>query len=37
MTKTPQKPRAKLREIWSFTVVFGRWSLFVGFGEVQRT
>ncbi len=29
--------KVKLREIWSFHIVVGKWSLFIGLGEVRRT
>lgn len=36
MSKTSKKPRARLREIWSFHIKIGRFSFFVGLGEVRR-
>ena len=37
MTKTSEAKAPRLRELWSIHVKLGRFSLFVGLGEVQRT
>ena len=37
MTETSQRKAPRLREVWSLHVKIGRWSLFVGLGEVRRT
>ena len=37
MKKEAKTSKTRLREIWSFHVEVGRFSLFVGLGEVRRT
>lgn len=35
--RDPRKPRYLLREIWSLHLAVGRFSVFIGIGEVSRT
>lgn len=37
MSRKTKLRTKSLREIWSLHIVIGRWSLFIGVGEVRRT